>query len=146
MSAKRHGSWHRFRENMRHPSFSWDKFSSWIQCHFMRRLELFLVVRERSFCLTQMTSSPSTEPETANGPDLEPGSFTALRLVRMMILGGSKDTDSMLIQRFRNTPHPSIYTSQLDAALSAQSLKDGSRATASLGTHATCSQTTLREL
>ena len=43
-----------------------------------------------------MTSSPSTEPETTNGPDLEPGSFTALRLVWTIIVGfGYKlNTDS----------------------------------------------------
>ena len=93
-----------------------------------------------------MTSSPSTEPEIANGPDLEPGSFTALRLVWMTILGGSKIIDQILTHRFRNMPHPNIYTSQPDGALSAQSQKDGSRATASLGTHAIYYQTTLREL
>ena len=74
------------------PSFSWDKFPFWTQCYLLREAWNTCGSVSEKFCSTQMTSSPSIEPETTNGPDLEPGSFTALRLV-WMILGGSKYTD-----------------------------------------------------
>ena len=92
-----------------------------------------------------MASSQSIE-ETSHDNDLELRSYTALRLVCVTVKDGVKIVEHALTHKIRNMHQLSIYTSQHAAASLAQSRKDGSRAIARPGIHATCFQTIPREL